>query len=75
MADYAEIEAALDEIIGRGDGYFNSLNIRRDALTFVESNKGGDIRLGKRGNWLVPNIKPMQTRSLRFLQAIQIGLS
>lgn len=69
MADYSEIEATLDEIIGTGTQYFNSLNIKRDELTFVESNKGGDIRLGKRGNWLIPNIKPMQTKSLRFLQS------
>ncbi len=69
MADYAEIEAALDEIIGTGNRYFNSLNVKRDALTFVESNKGSDIRLGKRGNWIVPIIKPMQSKSLRYLQS------
>lgn len=66
MKDYAEIEEALDGIIGSsGSKYFNSLNIERDALTFVESNKGTSHRYGKRGNWLIPRMKPMETRSLR----------
>ena len=68
MADYREVESALDEIIGTGSKYFNSLNIKRDALTFVENKNGTATRLGKRGNWLVPNIAPMQSKSLRALK-------
>lgn len=65
MRDYAEIEAALDKIIGSGRSYFNSLNIKRDLLTFVENKNGSSTRCGKRGNWLVPNIDPMSSKTLR----------
>ncbi len=65
MADYAEIEMALDEIIGSGSRYFNTLNIKRDALTFVENKNGTSSRYGKKGNWLIPNIEPMKSKSLR----------
>ena len=65
MSDYAEIEKELDNIIGTGSKYFNSLNIKRDALTFVENKKGTATRCNKRGNWLVPDIAPMSAKSLR----------
>ena len=65
MADYAEVEAELDKIIGSGSKYLNTLNIKRDALTFVENKGGTSHRLGKKGNWLVPNIESMQSKALR----------
>ncbi len=65
MADYAEIETALDEIIGTGSKYFNTLNFRRDALTFVPNKNGTSARYGKKGNWLIPNIEPLSSASLR----------
>ncbi len=65
MEDYREIEAELDKIIGEGRGYFNSLNIRRDALTFVENKRGKDVRYGKRGSWLIPDMAPMASGRLR----------
>ena len=65
MRDYAEVESALDEIIGSGEKLFNSLNIPRDALTFVDSNKGTSHRYGRRGNWMIPHMKPLETKSLR----------
>ena len=68
MRDYAEIETAVDRIIGSGSKYLNTLNIDRDALTFVENKKGSATRYGKRGNWLVPNIKPMQSKALRAVK-------
>ena len=68
MADYREVEQALDEIIGTGSKYFNSLNINRDALTFIENKKGTATRCGKRGNWLIPNIAPMESKSLRAVK-------
>ena len=39
MADYREIETALDAIIGTGNRYFNPLNFTYDALTFVENKR------------------------------------
>lgn len=65
MADYVDIEKALDEIIGTGSKYFNTLNIKRDALTFVPSKKGSATRYGVKGNWIIPNIAPLSSKSLR----------
>lgn len=64
MADYAEVESALDEIIGTGSKYFNTLNFKRDALTFVPNKKGSSTRYGVKGNWIVPNIEAMSSKSL-----------
>ncbi|MCM1363540.1 MAG: glycosyl hydrolase-related protein [Faecalibacterium sp.] len=61
MADYAEIEAELDAIIGGESGYFNSLNFTRDALTFVPDANGSSSRCGEKGNWLIPNIPAMES--------------
>jgi alpha-mannosidase len=68
MADYREIEAELDAIIDTGSKYFNTLNIRRDALTFVENKNGTATRKGIKGNWLVPDIAPMQSKALRSVR-------
>ncbi len=66
MADYHEIEASLDKMIDNsGALYFNSLNIPRDALTFVENKSGTATRMGKKGNWLIPGIPAMQSKALR----------
>ncbi|MBR3150335.1 MAG: alpha-mannosidase [Eubacterium sp.] len=65
MEDYKRIEKELDGIIGSGSKYFNSLNVKRDALTFVENKNGTSTRCKKRGNWLIPDIAPMSSKSLR----------
>lgn len=65
MADYSEIEGRLDRIIGTGTKFFNSLNFKRDALTFVPNKKGTATRYGSKGNWIVPNIPPLSSASLR----------
>ncbi len=65
MADYAEIEKTLDEIIGSGGKYFNTLNFKRDALTFIENKKGTATRYGKKGNWIVPDIPALSSANLR----------
>jgi alpha-mannosidase len=65
MQDYAEIEKALDEIIGTGSKYFNTLNIDRTALTFVPNKNGTATRYGVKGNWIIPNIPSMSSKSLR----------
>ena len=65
MADYREIEKELDEIIGTGTKYFNTLNFKRDALTFVPNKKGTATRCGVRGNWLIPDMSPLSSASLR----------
>ncbi len=59
MADYEEIDARLDKIIGTGEKYFNSLNFPRKHLTFIEDENGKSIRYGKQGNWVIPNLPPL----------------
>lgn len=65
MADYEGIENSLNEIIGSGNKYFNTLNFKRDALTFIENKKGSATRYGKKGNWIVPNIPELSSADLR----------
>ena len=65
MADYRELNSALDKIIGTGSKYFNTLNFERDALTFIPNKKGTSTRYGVKGNWLIPHIPAMASKSLR----------
>lgn len=65
MADYKDIEEALDEMIGTGSKYFNTLNFKRDALTFIPNKNGSATRYGVKGNWLVPNIPALSSANLR----------
>lgn len=68
MADYEEIEKELDEIIGNGSKYFNTLNFKRDALTFVPNKKGTSTRKFEKGNWIIPNIPSLSSANLRSAQ-------
>ncbi len=65
MEDYEKIEKALDGIIGSGNKYFNTLNFKRDALTFVENKKGTATRYGEKGNWIIPKIPALASVNLR----------
>ncbi|MGN1202802.1 MAG: glycoside hydrolase family 38 C-terminal domain-containing protein, partial [Eubacterium sp.] len=65
MNDYRDIEERLDRIIGTGSKYFNTLNFKRDALTFVPNKKGTATRYGVKGNWIIPNIPALSSASLR----------
>ena len=68
VADYDEIEKGLNEIIGTGSKYFNTLNFERDALTFIPNKKGTSTRHGVKGNWLVPSIPALSSKSLRAVR-------
>ena len=68
VEDYAEIEKELDRIIGTGSEYFNTLNIKRDAITFVPNKKGSATRYGEKGNWLIPAIAPLSGAKLRSVK-------
>lgn len=68
LRDYKEIDESLDKIIGEGKKYFNTLNMKRDALTFVPNKKGTSTRYGKKGNWIVPNLSPMSSGNLRAVR-------
>ncbi len=65
MADYKEIETELDKIIGTGSKYFNTLNFKRDALTFVPNRNGTATRCGEKGNWILPDIPALSSANLR----------
>lgn len=65
MVDYSEIEQGLDKIIGKGSRYFNTLNFKRDRLTFVPNAKGSSTRMGKKGNWVMASMAPLSCASLR----------
>ena len=65
MADYDDINKRLDKIIGTGTKYFNTLNFKRDTLTFVHNKKGTATRYGVKGNWVIPNIPALSSASLR----------
>ena len=68
VADYDEIEKGLNEIIGTGSKYFNTLNFERDALTFIPNKKGTSTRHGVKGNWVVPSIPALSSKSLRAVR-------
>ena len=59
MADYAEMEKELSEIIGSEGRYFNSLNFDRKSLTFIPDESGNIIRNGVRGFFAVPDINAL----------------
>lgn len=65
IADYKDIDKEVDLIIGTGTKYFNSLNFKRDALTFVPNSKGTSTRYSVKGNWLIPNIPALSCATLR----------
>ena len=65
MRDYAEVEKALDQIIGTGSKYFNTLNFTRDAITFIKNKNGTATRYGEKGNWIIPNMEALTSANLR----------
>ncbi len=64
MADYAEIDQMLDDVIGTGEQYFNSLNFTRTALTFFDDPMGDSTRYGKKGFWCRPNLPALASGSV-----------
>lgn len=58
VEDYEWIDKQLELILNAdtSENYFNSLNFKRNCLTFIENEKGKNIRHGKNGFWCVPNL-------------------
>ncbi len=65
MKDYAEIEKALDNIIGTGSRYFNTLNFERPGLDFIENKNGTATKYGKKGNWVLSKLPPLSSANLK----------
>lgn len=59
MADYAEMEKELAGIIGGGSRYFNTLNFRRNNLTFIPDENGKIFRKGEKGFYAIPEINSL----------------
>lgn len=68
IKDYEEIDSALDTIIGTGSKYFNTLNFERNALTFIPKKSGTSTRYGVKGNWIIPNIPSLSSKSIRTVK-------
>ncbi len=49
MADYEMMEKELYEIIGNGSQYFNTLNFKRNNISFIPDENGDIIRNGEKG--------------------------
>lgn len=67
MADYREIETALDAILQKGDSsgqYFNTLNFPRKSLTFVADANGDCVRMGQTGRFVVPALPALSSGKL-----------
>ena len=64
MADLAEVEKGLDEIIGTGDTYFNTLNFERDGVEFIPDPKGAFVRKGQRGDYRVVKAAPLDAAAV-----------
>lgn len=65
MADYAEMEKELAEIIGGGSRYFNTLNFRRNSLTFIPDENGKILRKGEKGFYAIPEIDSLSSGEIK----------
>lgn len=67
MKDYEELEEQLDLLIGeQGEKYFNTLNWKREELTFIPWEQGPVVRKGVRGYFAVPDIEAFAGKELRW---------
>lgn len=70
MSDYAEIEKELDEIIGSGNNYFNTLNFRRVGITFIEDENGNAERYGKKGYWTMLDMPALSGGEVKKIDTV-----
>ncbi len=61
MADYEKMEKELFEIIGGGEKYFNTLNFKRNSLTFIPDENGDTVRKGEKGYFAIPRIDALSS--------------
>lgn len=66
ITDYMYLDSELDKMIDEyGNKYFNTLNFRRNSLTFIENENGQNIRLGKKGFFIIPDIEPLSSKEIK----------
>lgn len=61
MADYDQMEKELAEIIGSSSEYFNTLNFKRNNVTFIPDENGDIIRKGEKGYYTIPEIPALSS--------------
>ncbi len=61
MADYEHMEKELAEIIGSGSKYFNTLNFKRNKVTFIPDENGDITRKGEKGYYAIPDIPALSS--------------
>lgn len=66
MADYAQMEKELAEIIGSGSKYFNTLNFTRDSITFIPDENGDITRKGEKGFYAKADFKPLSGGEIKL---------
>ncbi len=49
IADYECMEKELNELLGNGSKYFNTLNFARNGITFIPDENGSITRMGEKG--------------------------
>lgn len=71
IKDYRDVRLAVEQCIGSGTKYFNSLNYERNSLTFVEKEGGNIIRCGKAGVFVRPHLKAFGTKEDFMLETVE----
>ena len=70
IRDFEEIDRELDAILAEsGDKYFNTLGFKRSSVTFVESEAGDCLRLGKKGFFTIPDIDAFKSGKIGMPEA------
>ncbi len=59
------LKQSLIKLSAQAPKYFNTLNFKRDALTFVPNRNGTATRCGEKGNWILPDIPALSSANLR----------
>lgn len=54
MEDYEQMEKELCGLLGSGSKYFNTLNFKRNNITFIPDENGDIIRKGEKGFYAIP---------------------
>lgn len=64
MKDFREIEEQLDSLIGSGEEFFNSLNMKRNAVEFTADNNGMFTKEGQKGVYCITDFASLSTGSV-----------
>lgn len=59
LADYRQLDAKLEELLGTGERWFNTLNFPRSQITFLPDENGSLLRKGVRGSYVYPRLQAL----------------